>query len=866
MSLIGPGGMGKTRLALRLAVAEFARFGAPRGGGVWFCDLSEARTRADLVEAVAAPIGARLAGLRDDEESAKAVGSAIARLGRVLVILDNFEHLTAHAASTVGRWLRAASDARFLVTSRVALEIDGEVRWPLSPLSREDAVDLFVRRARDAHAAFDATQDREVIGDIVDRVDRMPLAIELAATRVSVLRPKELFDRLERPLDVLQRGRASGRHSSLRHTILDSVALLPDTARELFVACADFRNGFTLEAAESILGDFVTPRAELLHGLSLLVQSSLVRTLHEPGEDVARFALFETIREVALELSKGDAVRNARLGRHATYYAELATRLGATAAQGREADRAALARDLENVLEAQATAVRLAENDRDSARAGQAAAIATGLEPLLSARGLSRLRVRLFDEALRALDAVVVPPTTTTAEALVGRGFAQRELGASRLARGDFERALSIARAIENPGVAAVALTRLGEMSDLEGDTAHARVQFDEALDLLRQSPDDAGRSLREAEAYLRIGHARRREGALGEAHASLTLSAERYRKFGHDEGLASAIYELAVVEMLRERHREAFAHFDEGLRIAERGGARIVVGALKTARGSMLQDLSRLEEALEHHASAARVFEAAGSRYRETSALYYLATTHVEMGQTATSLALLERALEQSHDVGAHRYVALTTACLAYVHAVLGNEDRAREAIERAEEAGARVRNEAALAANLTIHRMSVTLRFGGLGDASRVFVEAEALVRAAPSDDSRFALRSLSALVRGERGDDDALVVGEGGSFFRPPGAEAPIRLPARSPLRRILELLAQHRVGSPGSAVSLDDLVRAAWPGEKIGATAAQNRVYVAVTTLRKQGLRGILLPLNGGYLLSPSTPVRVGIKGH
>ncbi len=863
VTITAPGGMGKTRLALRYAATRVSSFTSHGGGGVWFCDLADAHDAAELVRTVAGALGAKLVGIGSDQASAEAVGRAIAQRGRVLLVLDNFEGLTKHARTTVGLWMGVAPSASFLVTSRVPLDLVGEQLWSLSPLSRDEATALFIGRASDVQPSFDAAREQAVVADIVDMIDRMPLAIELAATRMSVVSTSQLRARLERPLEVLARRTELGRHASMRATILDSVELLSEEQRRLFVACTVLRNGFTLESAEAILGDVVVPRAAVLDGLSSLASSSLLRVSLGEGDPVARYGFYETIREVAEELSQSDPSRETLRGRHASHYAALPARLGNGAIPGRGGDASALGLELENLLEAQKTAVSAALATHDAARAREAVSIALGLEPLLSARGLSRLRAHLFGEALGALDHAFASDAVARARALLGRGFAHRELGETRLARGDFELALELARSAREAGLSAVALARLGEMSDIEGDTAGARARFDEALELLDASPQDDDRALREADVHLRIGHALRRENALGEARASIVRAVDRYRAVRNDEGLASALYERAVIDMLREDHDEAFAGFDEGLRVARRSDVRLAIGALTTARGCLLQDLGRLEEALAHHAEGARIFHEAGSRYREASALYYLATTHFECGNPAEAASIVGRAIERLEGVGARRYEALTQGCLAIALAALGRHRSSEDAMARAEVASASVLNEAALASNVAIHRLSLGLSRGEAHDADEVVRRAEALVRAASSDDSRFAFRALSAIAKNQRNETRALVVGEGGRSFRLPGSTEVVGLPERSPLRRILDHLAKRRIDAPGEPILLDDVIRAGWPEERIGAIAAQNRAYVALATLRKKGLRGVLLQSGGGYLITPAVVVRFEI---
>lgn len=817
VTILGPGGIGKTRLALRFAEERVEAYTAHDGGGVWFCDLTEARDASDVVSTVAATLGLELEG---------GIGEAIARRGRILIVLDNFERIVAHAAETVGSWLRIAPSARFLVTSRVALDLMGEQLWSLSPLGRDDAVELFARRARQVRPSFEA--DAEV-GSIVDAIDRMPLAIELAATRIAILSTSQLRDRLTAPRDnrrgdVLAGRREIGRHASMRRTVLDSVSLLDPGPRRLFVGCAMMRNGFTLEAAEAVFGN-------VIDDLDALVRHSLLRTSVEPG-DVARYSFFELIRDVAEELAAEEPPPPR--DRYIAYYAT------------RRAPIRELAGDLDNMLHAHALAL--------AARADAALAIALALEPVLSMRGQLSLGARLLDEAMAA--------GATSVEAHLARGIARRELGESVGASEDFEHALSIARKKRAPALAAVALTRLGGMSDVAGDTATARVRLDEALRLLARTPADDTRARREAEAYLLLAHARRREGALDEARVAARLSADRYRALGHDEGLGSALYELAVVDMFAGAHADALERFDEGLRVAEQASLRVVTGALKTARGCLLQDLGRLDEALAHHAEAARVFREAGTRHREASSLHYLASTYLERGEPRETETILRRARATLEGVGAARYEALMDGCLASACAEMGDLARAEDALAQAERAAAFVKNEPALTVAVELHRLALSARKGEAPN----LADAEARVAASPSDDSRFALRVLRKAIGTDPAPPpkDALVVEPEGRAFRLPGAESSVELPARSPLRRILEHLALRRIEAPGEVVTIETIIEVGWPGERIASDAALNRAYVALASLRKMGLRGLLLHGGGGYAISSGIVVRLQNK--
>ena len=821
VTLVGPSGVGKTHLAMHLALERVAA--SRQGGGVWFCDLALAKSAGDVAGMVAAAIGAQV-GL-------DGVGAALAVRGRVLVVLDDFEHLVTDARATIGRWLAEAPSARFLVTSRVPLELAGEERVAIAPLELPDALELFERCVRAVSSSFDSAADREIATAVVDMIDRLPLAIELAARRTSVLSLEQLRDRLARPLDVL---------AGMRGAVLDSVDLLDPDERRVFAACTIFRNGFTLESAEAVLGDVVVPRTSMLDALDALVQSSLLSaSVGRTG--AARYAFFATIREVAEELAARED-SGALRGRFVAHYA--------TRARG--ATRAELSAELDNFLHAHELAIALGPS-----RADEAFVIARVIAPVLSSRGLGRVAARLYEQALAAFGEA--GDRAARAEIHLALGNFYRELGETGDARQAFERGLELATQSNAPGLAAVALTRIGEMEDVAGDTGAARARYAEALELLARTPEDRARDEREAEAHMRLGHALRREGSLDAARLACTRASERYRHVGDDEGLAWTMYELAIVEMFAGDSVAAFARFDEGAEIARRGDVRVVAGALQTARGCLLQDLGRTDEALAHHAEAARVFQEAGSRYREASALYYLATTYLERGETTEAILVLRRARERLAGVGAKRYDALIAGALASAHGATGDLEAAAAALDVAERASEGVRNEPALAANVRIHRLAFEVRTGARKSLDEATTDARALVAKHPTDDSRFALRLLSSALAARR-PHAALLVEIGGGAFRLPDASATVKLPTRSPLRRVLDALAVRRVERPGEVMTIDEIIAAGWPGEKVGTDAALNRAYVALASLRKLGLRGALVQSGGGYFLSETTPTR------
>ena len=291
VSVLGPGGSGKTRFASRFAWSWLGEF----PGGTWFCDLSQARTLDGLVSAVARGLSVPL-GAGDPVVQ---LSHAIAGRGACLVVLDNFEQVHKHALATVGVWLARAPLAKFIVTTREVLGLPGEEVLALPPLPQSDAVSLFVQRARAVSPTFEpGIAEQATLDRLVALLDGLPLAIELAAARTRVLNSAALLARMSERFRLLSsRGGRQDRQATLRATIDWSWGLLDEAERAMLAQLSVFSGGFTLGAAEAVvdLTSIVQPpwKLDVLHSL---VDKSLVRVL---GAD--RFVLLESIREYAAE-------------------------------------------------------------------------------------------------------------------------------------------------------------------------------------------------------------------------------------------------------------------------------------------------------------------------------------------------------------------------------------------------------------------------------------------------------------------------------------------------------------------------------------------------------------------------------------
>ena len=312
LTIIGPGGTGKTRFSI-----ELARFLAEEAdGGTVFVPLAPVRDVAVIVSLIAERLGA----------SGASPAAIATRIGekRAHVVLDNLEQLLPDAARPVAELLAAAPALRLLVTSREPLRISGEAEFDLPPMDEGDAVTLFIERAQ---AVRPDVSDSPAVHELIRRLDGLPLAIELAAARLKLLGPEQLLERIAQWLDLLKGGRdADERHATLRTTIAWSYGLLDDDEQRLFARLAVFRGGCSLEAAEAVSDSNLDTLASLL-------DKSLVRRRTDANGD-ERFWMLETIGEFARERLAASGEEDALRRLQTDWLIELADRAGMRATVG----------------------------------------------------------------------------------------------------------------------------------------------------------------------------------------------------------------------------------------------------------------------------------------------------------------------------------------------------------------------------------------------------------------------------------------------------------------------------------------------------------------------------------------------------
>lgn len=619
VTVLGPGGVGKTRLAAQAAWELLDDF----PDGARFVNLTEVTSMPLLASAITEALGVQESGGGPLERQ---IG-AFLRERRMLLVLDNFEQIV-DAAPLVARILAAAPRVEVICTSRAPLRILGEHELPVAPLPTPDtqalprrktarleaiaaspAVALFVARAQAVRPAFAlSAENAEAVAEICRQVDGLPLAIELAAARSKLLTPQNILARLTSRLALLTGGarELAAHQQTLRGTIAWSYDMLSQGEQGLLARLAIFAGGCTLAAAEEICAPGPELGLDLLDGISSLVDKSLLRQGEQPDGE-PRFSLLATIREYALEqlVARGEVAELER--RHATYYAAVAAAAAAAALLGPEQPRALdeLSREHDNLRAALAWMER---NDGELL-----AATCSALWRFWYLRSH-------FDEGRRRLATALAGAVEQ--ENLV---FANLLSGAASLAwaQGDhgqaaelYERSLALRRRLDDGDGVARTLNNLGNVAMRRGEYAQAAERYNEATALFRQQgghgamvetlhnlglatlylgePQPARAAFAEALARARaagnsrtaayalnnLGLALLGEGVDAEARASFEESLALQRELGSREGAAASLNNLGHVALRQGSPAEAESHFAESLALRQELGDRVGVAA----------------------------------------------------------------------------------------------------------------------------------------------------------------------------------------------------------------------------------------------------------------------------------------------
>jgi predicted ATPase/DNA-binding CsgD family transcriptional regulator len=639
LTLTGPGGVGKTRLALAIAADVGRRF----ADGVAFVDLAALSDPALITAAVARAVGVSVETAIDPEEQL----AAALRPRQLLLVLDNCEHLLDPVAALTARLLSACPAVQILATSRAALRVHGEHELPLAPLpiagdadTPGDAVALFAQRARSAYATFildDAT--RPLVIAICRRLDGLPLAIELAAPWIRLLPPAALLERLSQRLLELTGGPRDlpARQQTLRDAIAWSHDLLGEPERRLFRRLGVFAGGFTLEAATAVAGD----DDDVLPTLAALVEQSLVRAIEGAGE--TRFAMLETIREYAAERLAERDDREAVQEAHATYFLSLAE-TAEPRLRGPQVfawlDR--LEQEHPNLREA----LRWFRQQGDLERALR---LAGALGRFWEARGHVAEGRLLLDGLLADKAHMDDLPAAIVAKALSGAGTLIWMQGDLATARRRHEDALARFEQAGDERGAAFSLNNIGVQVFTQGDLDAGDALLVEALARYRAVDDVWGIGF----VRTNLGVFAQFRGELEAAEQALTEGLAAYRAAGDPEGIAMALCFLGTLAKDRGQFETAQRLLAEGTALLrERGSlywrayALLMLGVVTQARGDHLTALALLAEYL-------ALCRDRGDRYSIAQGFEAMAPSALALGFPAQAARLLAVAAGVREETG---------------------------------------------------------------------------------------------------------------------------------------------------------------------------------------------------------------------
>jgi predicted ATPase len=639
VTLTGPGGTGKTRLVIRLAGA----LAPTMPDGAFFVDLAVLSDTA-----LVAPTIARTLGLTEPLDRV-IVDDLRAYLEprALLLVLDNFEHLL-DARTVVGDLLAAAPRLRIVVTSRAVLNLVGEHEYRVEPLElpdaagrldaegldRFEAIKLFAERARAVDPRFAVTDENgAAVAGICIRLDGLPLAIELAASRVRVLEPHEILTRLEHKLPVLATGPSGSplRQQTLTGAIDWSYELLPAEHRVFFTRLAVFAGGCTVEAADVVCNPDRELGIDTFDGLAALVDHSLVRHSAEAGE--SRFAMLETIRDFgqARLVAEGDPARITT--RHTTYFVDLAT-------------------DAEGRLIGIDQVSTLGRFDREHAnlravltRCLESGDIETGLR-LASAlwrfwqqRGYLREGRRWLEALLGSPAPGLVAPAVRMRGSIALGGITYWLDDADATERA-YEAALALALDIGDQEGEAAALYNLAFVPIMRGDVAEARKRFERSLEaaVSVSRPDFVALSESSLGIVLSLAGDDRAIDLLQEALAYFRASGNRFHIAWTLAELGSAELLLGRVEAGKSRIRESMEMQADAMNLPVIGAGMEAVAGLESRDGQHPEAL-RLMGAVE----ALRANTGAGAPRLLTRSRDVVAAGRDALGDRAADVALAE-------------------------------------------------------------------------------------------------------------------------------------------------------------------------------------------------------------------------------
>ena len=634
VTLTGPGGSGKSRLALRAGTLVSGRY----GDGVWLVQLAPIGQPDLTVPTIALALSVR------EEPGQTLLGGIVARLrdAGALLIVDNCEHVIEAAADTIGALLRSCPRLRILATSQTRLDVPGEASWPVPPLTvpepdtadpqaaaGAESVRLFCDRAALARPGFALTsQNVAAVGEICRQLDGIPLAIELAAARVSALSVAQLAARLGNRFRLLTGGSRAAlpRHRTLEAAIEWSHDLLSETEQVCFRRMAVFAGGCTIDAVEAVCPDDALPLDVVFETVTALIDRSLLTTEERSGS--MRYSMLESIHQYALGRLAAAGEAAALHRRHMSWLLDFAG----------QADLAG---------PDQAAWLDLLEADRDNFRAG--------LEWSLTPAGPGDALARTVAPAPNADQGLAAPPPGPDPEQALALTGALAPFwlvrGPIALARTALDAALAAAGPQADTRLRAIALDGAGQLAAVQADQDAQRRYQQESLAI--------------------------------------------WRELGDDVRIASTLSDLGSAAHFRGEYPMAQALHAEALELAERTGDAQQTGQALSGLGRLALHRGDLDQATVYYTQSMARFAGIGNLRRATLILGNLGVVAINSGDLALAEQRLTEHLENARRLGDHKLTSGALTNLGLVAYRAGDLDRAaglhQQALELSEQLGDR-------------------------------------------------------------------------------------------------------------------------------------------------------------------------------
>lgn len=690
--LHGTGGVGKTRLALRFAWGWLGQF----PGGAYFCDFAAERGLDGLLHTVAlaldVPLGADPIGQ---------LSHAIAARGFMLLVLDNFEHVAAHARETIGTWMASAPQALFMVTSRASIGLAGERTVNVAPLKADDAKVLLTQLANYQGVELDGSPETDAkVGELVQMLDGLPLAIQLAAGRLRTMTPEQMVQRMHQRFTMLaSRGGRVERQTTLKASIDASWDALSVDEQTALAELSVFVGGFDLAAAEAIIGRVGTQDPPTFEVLASLVDNSLLRRL-----EGSRLGMLNAIQAYAAERLEVDVERApAAWRRHWSHYggfdderalADRSADLGNLIAACRRALEAGCAEDAADCIVPAWSALRL----------GGPFGVATRLAEQLSAMQEAGPLVHLVASWVQAAaafasgDIELADGTSTEARALLCTCSAPSHLSARvhctlseiaraagrlEMARDHLAAALIAARAAGRPWLLSQVLNGLGLLAAGQGDFEGAARHYAEALQVAR----DHHISHWEGGILGNIAVVEHARGSLDAAEAALQASLHLAAQSGDRRWAGNALCNLGLLHLERGDLTRSEDCLKRACQTAAELGHRKLELTARCNLALLYERTGELAQAVEEHDCVVNAAVALGDQHGECEFRIYQISAAIRLGRFTNAGDSLRRGLALVQVLGEPALRGRLCLCRAEFHAAQCDRTTAVSAWDEARE-----------------------------------------------------------------------------------------------------------------------------------------------------------------------------------